>query len=87
MPSRRVEPDVVCFGAAISALSEVAAGQSTSTWGEKKRDTATRETEDGGQHASEGGAVAGGGGKAVLPTRAHEKAVALIQQMRRDGPR
>lgn len=80
MPSRHVIPDVVCFGAAISALGEVAAGKSTSAWG-AKRDTATRVTD------SEDQSERGGGAKAVVPTRPHEKAVALIQQMRRDGPR
>lgn len=83
MPSRHVKPDVVCFGAAISALGEVAAGKSTSTWG-AKRDTATRET---GETDSDDQSVKGGGAKAVVPTRPHEKAIALIQQMRRDGPR
>lgn len=35
MPSRRVRPDVVCFGAAIAALAEVAGTQNRSSWGRK----------------------------------------------------
>lgn len=36
MPTRRVKPDVVCFGAAIFALGEVAGTQNQSTWGRKE---------------------------------------------------
>lgn len=35
MPTRRVTPDVVCFGAAIAALGEVAGTQNKSSWGKK----------------------------------------------------
>lgn len=35
MPTRRVKPDVVCFGAAIAALAEVAGTQNRSSWGRK----------------------------------------------------
>lgn len=38
MPTRRVKPDVVCFGAAIGALKEVAGTQNRSTWGVKDSD-------------------------------------------------
>ncbi|CAM9710806.1 unnamed protein product, partial [Ectocarpus sp. 8 AP-2014] len=81
MPTRRVKPDVVCFGSAIFALGEVAGTQNRSTWGRKG--------------ANEGGGSSGGGGDMPMaaavadpkPTRAHEKALELIQEMRREGPR
>lgn len=65
MPSRGIKPDVVCYGATITALSEVAGTQNRIAWG----------------------ARAGARGQGGESTRAHEKAVALIQQMRRKGPR
>lgn len=62
MPLKGVEPDVVCYGATITALSEVAGTQNRIAWGARGQ---------GGEESA----------------RAHEKAVALIQQMRRKGPR
>eukprot|EP00752_Nemacystus_decipiens_P001374 g1362.t1 len=81
MPTRRVKPDVVCFGAAIAALAEVAGTQNRSSWGRKSAP---------GQHDHGDGQ---GGEKPISaatpdakPTRAHEKALALIEEMRREGP-
>lgn len=51
MPTRRVKPDVVCFGAAIAALQEVAGTQNRSTWGVKSPD------QHGGGSGGEGGIV------------------------------
>lgn len=88
MPSRHVTPDVVCFGAAISALSEGAGTQNRSAWGAKSEDGGKKH--QGGDGDGDGigaGAAAAKRGPPVVTTRAHEKAVALIQEMRRAGPR
>ena len=73
MPSRGVQPDVVCYGAAIAALSEAAGTQNQISWGSK--------TDQGG----DGSGRAGKGAEKSM--RAHEKAVTFIQHMRRNGPR
>lgn len=89
MPSRHVKPDVVCFGAAISALSEGAGTQNRSAWGAKSGDRAKKH-EDGADGDGNGDGAGGAVAKREAPvatTRAHEKAVALIQEMRRAGPR
>lgn len=102
MVERRIEPDEVCYGATIAALSEAAGTQTRSTWGAggqaaakivvAPRGTswasAEGESRDDEDSASTlGAAVSGRNGQRITPTRAHEKAVALIEQMRRDGPR
>lgn len=90
MPSRHVTPDVVCFGAAIGALSEGAGTQNRSAWGAKSGDRGKKHeggAADAGGDGDGAGAVAAKRGPPVATTRAHEKAVALIQEMRRSGPR
>lgn len=104
MGERRIQPDEVCYGATIAALSEAAGTQTRSTWGASgpaaskvvapPRGTswASAEGEDRGDDgtattAGAGAAVSGGKDGSVVPTRAHEKALALMEQMRRDGPR
>lgn len=84
MSSRHVTPDVVCYGAAISALSEVAATQNTSAWGGKSDRDRGRGSDEG---VNDGNAAGDARRGDIAATRPHEKAVALIGQMRRDGPR
>lgn len=96
MGERCIQPDEVCYGATIAALSEVAGKQTRSTWGAGTKEATPvqagpKETSWGSKR--EGGAVThadrapGEHDGDIVPTRAHEKAVALIERMRRDGPR
>lgn len=126
MVERRIQPDEVCYGATIAALSEVAASETRSNWGAGERTPAEvlasppptarnsgeeEEEEEGDDNKDtavtvdvdvdngnddgdnaisdgpDGGAGSGSTAPAVVSMRAHEKAVALIQQMRQNGPR
>ena len=90
MPSRRVTPDVVCFGAAIGALSEGAGTQNRSAWGAKAGGGSKKQEGGDGDGDGDGAGVGAAVAKRAPPvatTRAHEKAVALVQEMRRAGPR
>ncbi|CAM9840682.1 unnamed protein product, partial [Choristocarpus tenellus] len=86
MPTKRLLPDEVCYGAAIAALSDAASSDAVSAWGgeHSQRWGGDSDEVDDGWDGVEAAAADGKGG---VMMRAHEKCLSLIQEMKENSPR